>query len=111
MITYLWLGSSILGAVASLYGIREAALDLEATGPLVNGRRMIAHQRVYSQAGRLGAFVCWTALGFLALAAPPQAFNPITLLLLAPNLIHTSIVLTDVYVGKTLRRAGAVHDR
>lgn len=105
--TDLWILSSIIGVAASIYGLRSALLDLDAVGPLVNGRKMIAHQRVYSQAARLVAFICWSILGLFALTVPEQPFDPVLLLLLVPNALHTSIVLSDIYVGKTIREASS----
>ena len=105
-VTVIWLLSSLVGAVAASYGLYEASLDLRSAAPLTNGRKLIAKQRFYAQLARLLGFSCWVVLGITALIAfnvPPDEVNPVVLLLLVPNILQTTIVLSDVIVGRRLR--------
>lgn len=106
MVIELWVGSAIVGLLASAWGITEALGDLGALGGDRNGRRLVGRSRLTAHIGRAIVFGVWLALGAERLASDVDV--PLTAAvagLLLTNAILTGIALLDIVVGARLRRS------
>lgn len=107
MILIIWTISALLTGLAATYGIREATLDLKALHE-ANGTRKIARQRLLAQMLRASIGWLWFVIGLLLWAQGINvALTPLVAVLLWGNVGTTIIALSDVYVGRSVRRSHA----
>jgi hypothetical protein len=101
----IWVVSSALGLIASVYGFIEAIKDLQALRDTQNGRRLVAKQRLFAQTVRSIGFAGWLLVGLTTLAAgvAPRLSTTLIVLVLG-NVLFMSVAISDIYVGWKLRR-------
>lgn len=67
MIVWIWTLAASVGAVIAAWNCWDAYRDLDALGPVTNGRRILAIGYVRREAVRLLIQVTWAGIGAMAL--------------------------------------------
>lgn len=104
MIVWIWTVAASVGALIAAWNLWDAYRDLEALGPVQNGRRIIGIGWVRRESIRFLIQVSWAGIGFAALPTASGNINPIVLILVGTNLAVALNTMLDMRDRLRLRR-------
>lgn len=104
MIVWVWTIAASVGAIIAAWNVIDAYIDLQALGPVSNGRRIIGIGWVRREAVRFLIQAGWAFIGFMALPTATDAINPVVLILVGTNVAVALNTILDARDRIRLRR-------